>query len=215
MNEVKESVEELRNKKSRDNRELLDRSANMIERLAKELCDKSGCHHKCNDTKDCVVEDEAREYLPSTLTNEVKVSTKDKQIEEMARFMCSNYAGEGMCGDGEKCDFDCWAYREAKHLYNAGYRKQSDNVIELPCKVGDKAYHLTSIDTLDELNVAEIFEGKVCSISKDEKTLLIFCRYDNGLNFWYTERDIGRELFLAKEEAEQALAKMKGGEQDA
>ena len=59
MNEVKGLVEELRNKKSRDNRELLDRSADMIEKLAKELCEKSGCHHKCHDTKDCVVEDEA------------------------------------------------------------------------------------------------------------------------------------------------------------
>lgn len=80
MNEVKELVEELRNKKSRDNRELLDRSADMIERLAKELCEKSGCHHKCHDTKDCVVEDEAKAIignnLPSALTNEEKVSEK-------------------------------------------------------------------------------------------------------------------------------------------
>ena len=65
MNEVKELVEELRNKKSRDNRNLLDRSADMIERLSKEL--------QCKDTKDCVVEDEAKaiigDNLPSTLTN--------------------------------------------------------------------------------------------------------------------------------------------------
>ena len=59
MNEVKEMVEELRNKKSRDNRELLDRSAEMIEKLAKELCEKSPCHHKCPDTDKCIVEDEA------------------------------------------------------------------------------------------------------------------------------------------------------------
>jgi hypothetical protein len=80
MNEVKELVEELRNKKSRDNRELLDRSADMIERLAKELCEKSGCHHKCHDTKDCVVEDEAKaiigDNLPSTLKNDEKISEK-------------------------------------------------------------------------------------------------------------------------------------------
>lgn len=74
-----------------------------------------------------------------------------------------------------------------------------------PCKVGDVAYHLTSNDTFEELNVAEIFEGKVCSISKDEKNLWIFCRYDNGLNFWYTEKDIGEKLFFVREEAEQAL----------
>lgn len=55
--------------------------------------------------------------------------TEEKQIEEMARFMCANYDGEkGICGDGMECDHDCWAYREATHLYTAGYRKQSEVV---------------------------------------------------------------------------------------
>lgn len=72
MNEVKKLVEELRNKKSRDNRDLLDRSADMIERLAIDLCEKSGCHHKCHDTKDCVVEDEAL-----LLINENKSNNSD------------------------------------------------------------------------------------------------------------------------------------------
>ena len=97
---------------------------------------------------------------------------------------------------------------EKRGLLTAHHTAQdllSNGVIVPPCKVGDKAYHLTSVDTLEELDLAEIFEGKVCSISKDEKTLWIFVRYDNGLNFWYTERDIGRNLFLTKEEALKAL----------
>lgn len=81
----------------------------------------------------------------------------------------------------------------------------AEGIIVPPCKAGDKAYHLTSIDTLDELNVAEIFEGRVFTVSIEDK-LWIFCRYDNGLNYWYTERDIGKQLFFAREEAEQALA---------
>jgi hypothetical protein len=79
----------------------------------------------------------------------------------------------------------------------------SEGVIVPPCKVGDKAYHLTN---LEELELAEIFEGKVCSISKEEKSLWIYARYDNGLNYWYTEREIGRNLFFTREEAEKALA---------
>ncbi len=82
----------------------------------------------------------------------------------------------------------------------------SEGVIVPPCKVGDKAYHLTNIDTLEELELAEIFEGKVCSISKEEKSLWIYARYDNGLNFWYTEREFGRNLFFTREDAEKALA---------
>ena len=97
-----------------------------------------------------------------------------------------------------------------KNLEMCMVNKIADNligkgVIVPPCKAGDMAYHLTSIDTHEELNVAEIFEGKVCSISKDEKTLWIYCRYNNGLNYWYTEKDIGRKLFFVREEAEQAL----------
>lgn len=85
----------------------------------------------------------------------------------------------------------------------------AEGVIVRPCKAGDKAYHLTGIDTLDELNVAEIFEGKVSSVSIEDK-VWICCRYDNGLNFWYTESDIGKNLFFTREEAEKALAERSG-----
>ena len=77
MNEVKELVEELRNKKSRDNRDLLDRSADMIEKLAKELCEKSSCHHKCHDTKDCVVEDEALLLINESKSNNFDVKSNN------------------------------------------------------------------------------------------------------------------------------------------
>jgi hypothetical protein len=86
----------------------------------------------------------------------------------------------------------------AQHLLNEG-------VIVPPCKVGDKAYHLTGIDTREELDLTDIFEGKVCSISKQEDALWIFCRYNNGLTYWYTESDIGRKLFLTQEKVEKAL----------
>lgn len=108
-------------------------------------------------------------------------------------------------------DILCHTCGESTDSYCAEYLTDyliANGVIAPPCKVGDITYHLTSIETFDELNVAAIFEGKVCSISKDEKTLCIFCRYDNGLSFWYTEKDIGEKLFFVREEAEQAL---KGG----
>lgn len=59
-----------------------------IKELAKYLCERSGCHHLCRDTDKCIVEEEAkaildkyelvpkRNKLPSTLTNEEKVSVK-------------------------------------------------------------------------------------------------------------------------------------------
>ena len=85
-----------------------------IKELAKELCT---CHHKCHDTTDCVVEDEAREYLPFVLTNEDKVSVKVKQIEEMAETIL----------DFVHIKHNQFSMQDlAKALYNAGYRKQSE-----------------------------------------------------------------------------------------
>lgn len=83
---------------------------------------------------------------------------------------------------------------------------EQGKILELPCAVGDKAYHLTGIDTQRELDLTDIFEGKVCSISKEEDALWIYCRYNNGLTYWYKESDIGRKLFFTREEAEKALA---------
>lgn len=143
MNDVKELVEELRNKKSRDNRELLDRSADMIERLAKELCEKSGCHHKCHDTKDCVVEDEAELLINENKSNnfdvksnnelfkqalvegvnrrfdrEIEEAKKIEQIEGMAKVIFeSSPLPEMWMSD---------ARISAEVLYNEGYRKQSE-----------------------------------------------------------------------------------------
>lgn len=142
MNEVKELVEELRNKKSRDNRELLDRSADMIEKLAKELCEKSGCHHKCHDTKDCVVEDEALLLINENKSNnsdfksnnfEVKSNEelfkqalveglnrhfdRDLQIAEMTETINELYGADAMY-------YGVDSYGIATALYNAGYRKQ-------------------------------------------------------------------------------------------
>ena len=85
-----------------------------------------------------------------------------------------------------------------------------NGVIVPPCKVGDKAYHLTGIETRKELDLTDIFEGKVCSISKQEEAIWIFCRYNNGLTYWYKESDIGRKLFLTQSEAEKALLERRG-----
>ena len=88
---------------------------------------------------------------------------------------------------------------------------EQGTLIELPCKVGDTAYHLTSANTLEELGVAEIFDGEVTSISKDKDGLWISCHYNNGLNFWYSKREIGRKLFFTREEAENRLKELQNG----
>lgn len=54
--------------------------------------------------------------------------SKEKQIEEMAKIICQDSSNEGKC---EKCGFyenrSCRKFKEAEAIYNAGYRKQSEN----------------------------------------------------------------------------------------
>ena len=79
-----------------------------------------------------------------------------EQIEEMARI-------------ASKC-ITSWLNNEtpkalpdyiAEALYNAGYRKQSENVIELLCKVSDTVYQVDS-ERIYELEVfgISIVKGK-------------------------------------------------------
>lgn len=83
--------------------------------LAKKLCEKSGCHHKCNDTSDCVVEDEAKEVIANfatTLANDIAKSCPD---------LVENGCGNDNC-------VACLAFK----LIGLGYQKQSNTADVVP-----------------------------------------------------------------------------------
>ena len=75
-------------------------------------------------------------HLPFVLTNEDKVSTKEKQIEEMAvEFAKINCNPKGcyacnLCDEYGSLELNCEDYlyyrTMAETFYNAGYRKQSE-----------------------------------------------------------------------------------------
>ena len=91
-----------------------------VNQIAKDLCDKSGCHHKCHDTKDCVVEDDAEEVIANYAT------TTDKQIEEITKALNEKQnGGWKFVGDSEFTT-DVFNEEVAKYLYEAGYRKQNE-----------------------------------------------------------------------------------------
>ena len=137
-------------------------------------------------------------------------NSKEKQIEEMSILI---YTGRSLQVP----------YVEiAECLYNAGYRKQSKNTIELPCKVGDMAYVIyrgaitQGTVRLIRPFVSEqetIFKGNlICEVdnlfiddgTKEEVELYVVFEKSYGIE---------RIAYLNREEAEQALAKMKGGEE--
>lgn len=88
-----------------------------------------------------------RNELPFVLTNEENVSVKDRCIEEMGEYMAYISHSECAIKSCDDCKWsattsiekaDCTDYLIAEHLYNAGYRKQSEVIEEYRQKVNVK-----------------------------------------------------------------------------
>ncbi len=77
------------------------------------------------------------------------------------------------------------------------------NAVVLPCKVGDTVY--TPQDFGEEYRPF-VDIGKVFAIGIDERnTMWVSVRYESGLTYYHTSDDIGKTMFLTREEAEKAL----------
>ena len=102
-------------------------------------------------------------------------------------------------------------YLFAKKLYEDGYRKQSENVIELPCKVGTTLYFLYNSPYADKPDLTpRIYKTTDWYFEIDKIGTVINTSDIQSFNKKY-DYYLGETAFLTKEEAEQALAKMKGG----
>lgn len=123
--------------------------------------------------------------------------SEEKQIEEMARDI--RFAKELVIDHDVSCE-----YQMARILTNKGYRKQSENVIEVPCKIGDTVYVVSQGAGFS--CVWNVYKSRVTAIHLD--------RYNKLFVFTETEREnVGgyvevERVFNTKEEAEQALEKI-------
>jgi len=132
--------------------------------------------------------------------------SREKQIEEMAIVMAN-----GRFVEPNESQIGLFI-GEAETLYNAGYRKQSENVIELPCKVGTTLYFLYNSPYADKPDLApRIYKTADWYFEIDKTGTVINTSDIHSFNKKY-DYYLGETAFLTKEEAEQALAKMKGGE---
>ena len=78
-------------------------------------------------------------------------------------------------------------------------------VIVLPCRVGDTVWWVTEIVDENCEEKPDILLGEIASFSVQKEGLWAFCRYVGGLTFWHLVSDIGKTVFLTREEAERAL----------
>lgn len=96
----------------------------------------------------------------------------------------------------------------------AGYRKQSENVIELPCKVGETIYlpwDFCGVKSIAYLTVTHIIFDREHNYVKTDFSTDDEAYYDKYKCGRYEFEDFGKIVFLTIEEARKALAKMKGG----
>lgn len=94
-----------------------------------------------------------------------------------------------------------------------GYRKQSENVIELPCKVGTTLYFLYNSPYADKPDLTPRIYKTADWYFEVDKTGIAICTSDiHSFNKEY-DYHLEKNVFLTKEDAEQAIAKMKGGEE--
>ena len=101
----------------------------------------------------------------------------------------------------------CWRIKEVEtgnpmitsyHICRAF--KDKSRFVELPCKVGADIFYPAIYSDVGKY----IHVGKVVSFSVDS-VVRFYARYDDGLTYWHKVANIGKTVFLTREEAENAL----------
>lgn len=112
--------------------------------------------------------------------------------------------------------FDVCDYCEmtVENPYLCDFFKDRSRFVELPCKVGDTVY-FNNVHLRYARVIAIYIDASGGMFDLDITTNIATATgYEHFINKDYTFEDIGRRLFLTREEAEQAL-KLKERENDA
>ena len=97
----------------------------------------------------------------------------------------------------------------AESIYTAGYRKQSENTIELPCKVGTTLYFLYNSPYADKPDLTpRIYKTTDWYFEVDKTGIVINTSDIHSFNKKY-DYYLGETVFLTKEEAEEKLKELK------
>ena len=122
--------------------------------------------------------------------------TEQKQIEEMAKVIA-------------KADDTCRALTISKALYDEGWRKQSENVIELPCKVGTTLYFLYNSPYADNPDLTpRIYKTTDWYFEVDKTGIVINTSDIHSFNKKY-DYYLGETVFFTQEEAKKVIDELK------
>lgn len=126
----------------------------------------------------------------------------------------------------DKCDGYPWNVHPVKDIYDLPYYKklatyedaeEQGLLLQLPCKVGDTVWVVTSpFNVFDDIEYDEnmrdeVYEAYVSSVSfyKSGEQYRIYAKATNHfIGVYFRECDFGKIVFLTKEEAEAKLKEM-------
>lgn len=152
-----------------------------------EYCQR-GCHDPGGCTKGCIVPQlyaRLGDYEDTELTPEE--IDMDHEAAEQLRHLCRNY------------DLD--------RLEELAKADKAGRLVVLPCKAGDTVYEVTSRKNISEYRVKAIRVELFCTFIEWD----IVAGFVDKSIFGVPVDEIGKTVFLTREEAKRALEAMKDG----
>ena len=95
-------------------------------------------------------------------------------------------------------------YKQMEATLFCGHFKDKSKFIELPCKVGDTVWFIKFAFSYAKRPIPVMICG-MKTFSNNGAFTFMALTVENNINRNFTNYDIGRTVFLTKEEAEQAL----------
>ena len=110
------------------------------------------------------------------------------------------------------CD-QCGVNKDSHYTESLADYLLENGVIVPPCKVGDVIFFVDMVCNEEGEEELGMSIGKVVSFSIQKEGLWMYCRYEDGLTYWHlVDDELGKTVFLTKEEAEKALRKEQNNE---
>ena len=134
-----------------------------------------------------------------------------KELTESGDVLCNIQSGP--CNENPDCNDSClygicgWGKKALCKLKEYEDAEEQGLLLRLPCKVGDTIYRINQYakEPIISMKVLQIRFGELYA---GNSFLRIDAINDEDMGeFCYFKRDIGKTIFLTKEEAEQALMK--------
>lgn len=159
------------------------------------------------------------------LTERTHGSIAEELVEEMENPIdavwvknTGNKTCEGICNEQESCD-NCPLYEVMRKLADYEDAEEQGLLLRLPCKVGDTVYFTDrKYDRENRTFIPFVHNGYVKAIKFSARPTKITIEYEDlddrhgrckGHDIHAS--NIGKTVFLTREEAEKALEEMKGG----